>query len=155
MTAESSPKYYTVEEANRTLPLVKVIVGDIVTLFASVHDRRERIDSIRRRPGAGEHRDDSPYGEELRQIEEEIDKDIERVQEFVDELRSLHVELKDPVAGLIDFRTMIDGREAYLCWKLGEEEIGFWHELDAGFSGRQPLLANSIAGESEATDESR
>ncbi len=64
--------------------------------------------------------------------------------EFGDELRRLGVELKDPVAGLVDFLTQIDGREAYLCWKLGEGEIAFWHELNAGFGGRQSLLEGSV-----------
>jgi len=47
--------------------------------------------------------------------------------------------LKDVDAGLVDFVGMRNGREVYLCWRYGEEEIGFWHELNAGFSGRQPV----------------
>ena len=48
-------------------------------------------------------------------------------------------ELKDIEQGLIDFRTEREGREVYLCWKLGEPDIRWWHELDAGFAGRRPL----------------
>jgi hypothetical protein len=47
--------------------------------------------------------------------------------------------VKDPATGLIDFRSLRGGREVYLCWRLGEGEIAWWHELDAGFQGRQPL----------------
>jgi hypothetical protein len=49
------------------------------------------------------------------------------------------VELKDIEEGLVDFRSMRDGRIVYLCWRQGEDTIAFWHELDAGFAGRQPL----------------
>ena len=49
------------------------------------------------------------------------------------------MELKDPNIGLCDFPTLIEGREAYLCWKLGEPEVGFWHDLHAGFQGRQAI----------------
>jgi len=51
----------------------------------------------------------------------------------------MECELTDIDQGLIDFRAEMDGREVYLCWKLGEERIDWWHELDAGFAGRQPL----------------
>ena len=58
---------------------------------------------------------------------------------FATELVELGIELKDPNIGLIDFPTLVDGREAYLCWKLGEPEVGFWHELAAGVQGRQSV----------------
>ncbi len=87
------------------------------------------------------------YSEEVQQIEEELEKDIERLEEFANELEDLGVELKDPVQGLIDFRSLMDGREVYLCWKLGEDEITHWHELNAGFQGRQSLLQDSVFGD--------
>jgi hypothetical protein len=54
------------------------------------------------------------------------------------------VEIKDPYTGLVDFPCRQDNREVYLCWKLGEDKLDWWHEIDAGFAGRQPLasLAN-------------
>jgi hypothetical protein len=55
------------------------------------------------------------------------------------ELQAFGCELKDPAIGLIDFLFLRDGKEAYLCWHLGEERIAFWHPLDAGLVGRQPL----------------
>jgi hypothetical protein len=55
------------------------------------------------------------------------------------ELDELGIELKDPDTGLIDFRSRRQGRIVYLCWRLGESRIAWWHELDAGFAGRQPL----------------
>ena len=57
----------------------------------------------------------------------------------VGEPEGIGCEVKDVQTGLVDFRAMRDGRAVYLCWRLGEEDIAFWHELDAGFAGRQPL----------------
>ena len=48
-------------------------------------------------------------------------------------------EIKDPDSGLVDFRTLRDGREVYLCWRYGEDRVRYWHELDGGFAGRQLL----------------
>ena len=144
-------KYFTVEEANRTLPLVSAIVRDIVDLYNDVHERRERLARVRHRPGSSQSDESTPYNEELEQIEREFDKDIARLKSFTDELLRLGVELKDPVSGLIDYYSKMDGRDVYLCWKLGEEEVAYWHELDAGFSGRQSLFENSVPG--DATNE--
>jgi hypothetical protein len=58
---------------------------------------------------------------------------------LINELNGFGCELKDPTIGLIDFLSLRSGREVYLCWHLGEERINFWHYLDAGFAGRQPL----------------
>ena len=55
------------------------------------------------------------------------------------ELDGRGVELKDPATGLIDFRSRRQGRIVYLCWRLGEPRIDWWHELETGFAGRQPL----------------
>jgi hypothetical protein len=61
------------------------------------------------------------------------------MHEYEQELKKLHVELKDYFTGLIDFPCWMDEREVLLCWKLAEPEVSHWHELDSGFSGRQKL----------------
>jgi hypothetical protein len=84
------------------------------------------------------------YSEELAQIEEELEKDGQQLHVYVEELRDLGVEPKNGPEGLIDFPSQMDGRIVYLCWKLGESEVLHWHELDAGFRGRQSLVAGSV-----------
>ena len=153
MDTTSDKKIFSLDEANQTLPLVRAIVSDIVTLYRDVHERRDRLARIRQLPGSSSRGEESVYGEEVDQIEKELEKDILRLESFVEELRELGVELKDPVAGLIDFRSLIDGQEAYLCWKLGEEEISFWHELDSGFQGRKSLLEKSVSENDSTPDE--
>jgi len=134
-------KYFTVEQANAMLPLVRAIVKDLADLSRDVIDRRERLAHLL----AGHNGQSTDvYSEELTQIEEELEKDGRRLREYVEELIKLGLEPKNGQEGLVDFPTLIDGREAYLCWKLDEPEVLYWHDLDAGFAGRQPLTA--VAG---------
>ena len=132
-------KFFTVVEANQRLPLVRAIVDDIVRLFTDVQERRLRLADLLQRDPLRSKRSSTPYTEELEQMDTEIRADIERLNVFAHELAELGVELKDPNIGLCDFPTLIEGREAYLCWKLGEPEVGFWHDLHAGFQGRQAI----------------
>ncbi|MFO1023006.1 MAG: DUF2203 domain-containing protein [Planctomycetales bacterium] len=143
-------KHFTVEEANHTLPLVKAVVGDIVRQYQDIQERKDRLARIRPAQSAKKVDTDSMYAEEIRHVEEELEKEVAKLQEYVLELRSLGVEIKDFQKGLVDFPALFDGREVYLCWKLGEPEVSFWHELDAGFSGRQSLLAGSLGDSPES-----
>jgi hypothetical protein len=132
-------KYFTVEEANKALPLVTMIVGDIVRQCRVVEDLQERLSKVskdKRRPT------NDPYSEELAQSQAELDAEESKLHSYIDELKRLGVELKG-TDGLCDFYSMMDGREVFLCWRLGEPEVSFWHELDAGFAGRQPLVEHA------------
>ena len=140
------PKNFTVSEANATLPLVRAIITDLVALSKDVIDRRQRL-SLLSRGRIRSAKDQDLYQEELAQIDEELEKDSRQLQEYVEELRQIGVEPKSATEGLVDFPSMVDGRPAYLCWKLGEPEILYWHELDAGFRGRQPLTVEAGAGD--------
>ena len=134
---EPKKKYYSVAEANKALPLVKAIVGDIVLQFATVGGLKERLKAVvtkHSRPSS------DPYSEELAQSQAELDAEVTKLEGYVDELTKLGVELKGP-DGLCDFYSIVDGREVYLCWRLGEDEVTHWHELTAGVAGRQPLTA--------------
>ena len=139
---EVERKYYTVEEANKTLPLVRAIVGDIVRQFHTVNELRQRLAAVtheRRK------RDADPYSEELAQSQSEMEAEEEKLAAYIDELAKLGVELKGP-DGLCDFYSLMDGREVFLCWRLGEPEVMHWHELNAGFAGRKPIVGGALAG---------
>ena len=132
-------KLFTVEQANAALPLVRAITADLARLSFEVIERRERLSALL----AGRDRVARDlYGEELALVDEELKRDGERLQEYVEELRELGVDPKGP-EGLVDFPAVMDGRPVYLCWKLGEPEVLHWHEIDSGFSGRQSLTADS------------
>ncbi|QDU80869.1 hypothetical protein Pla110_26050 [Polystyrenella longa] len=144
MNTAADRKFFGVDDANRMLPLVSAIVSDIVELYNDVHERRNRLARVRHNSNKTTRAEDNPYEEEVLHIEKELEADIDRLDGFVEELQKLGVELKDPVKGLVDFPTYHEGREACLCWMLGETEVGFWHDSDAGFSGRQPIEDSSI-----------
>ncbi|MBC8355622.1 MAG: DUF2203 domain-containing protein [Planctomycetes bacterium] len=135
-------KIFTVEEANARLPLVRAIVGDLIKLATELSDRRERLDQLSR-SRTGESSE--VYQAEVEQVELELEKDSERLSEYLRELLELGVEPKSAMAGLVDFPAMIDGKLAYLCWKYDEPEVLYWHDLEAGFAGRQSLTADSVA----------
>lgn len=134
-------KLFTVEEANLSLPLVRAITSDLVQLANELVDRRQRLAMLT----AGREREaGNPYSDELAAVEAEIDKDAERLRGYVQELYELGVEPKSALDGLIDFPSLQEGRLVYLCWKLGEPEVAHWHELDAGFAGRQTIEAGVV-----------
>ena len=136
----SAKKYFTVAEANAMLPLVRRIVADIAGLATDLRERKVRLHRLQGKAGLG-----AAAREEVEQVEAEIDRAEARLWGYVEELDQLKIELKDPHIGLIDFPCRMDGRDVYLCWKLGEPAVAFWHDLHAGFGGRQPLPAGPEA----------
>ena len=136
-------KLFTVEQANASLPLVRAIVQDLADLSREVIERRQRLSHLH--AGRPPKQEEDFYTAELAQIEEELEKDSRRLQEYVEELRALGVEPKNGPEGLVDFPSRMDGRTVYLCWRLGEPEVMYWHDIEAGFRGRQPLTAGSVA----------
>ena len=137
-------RIFTIEQANAMLPLVRAITGDLSKLAQDVMERRHRLTLLM---GGRNFKAGDPYSDELAQMDAELEQDMHRLQEYVDELQQLGVEAKGAVDGLVDFPCTLDGRLVYLCWKLGEPEVLYWHDLDAGFGGRQPLTADSTLGE--------
>lgn len=151
--SESQPtqrKIFTIDEANAMLPLVKAIAADIANTSRDYLERRQRLVSL---TGGRDLAAGNPYDEELKDVQRRLDEQGQKVQEYVDELQQLGVEVKSLTEGLVDFPARIDGREVYLCWKLGEPEISYWHDRDAGFAGRQPLMADAMAGGDQKDDD--
>jgi hypothetical protein len=131
---ESSPlqsgKRFSIAEANRALALVKRIVADIVREYArlkELHIKCRILDS-EGNPGRAE------------QIREQYASVTDRLSALREELEEVGCELKDYAVGLVDFPARLQGRDVLLCWKAGEEKVAHWHEIDAGFAGRQPIL---------------
>jgi len=117
------------------LPLVRVIVKDIVDLAHALRDQNARLERL----GLDGVERGILTSEQLEEEQAAFEKDQEQLQAYVEELRGLGVEIKDLLVGLVDFPGWMEDREVCLCWKLGEVEVAWWHETDAGFRGRQPL----------------
>jgi len=129
-------KYFTLADANKTLPLVKRIVGDITVLYPRWRDLVSRYEyaAAQARPERGE-------STEQRDLHHEIEVLARDVNEFLEELEQVGCVFKGFEPGLVDFYGKLDGRDVCWCWRVGEERIEHWHEVDAGFAGRQPLPA--------------
>ncbi len=69
----------------------------------------------------------------------EVLEPLSEMQKIINDLQKAGILLKDPVRGLFDFPTILNGEEVLLCWELSEEDLGFWHSVEEGFAGRKPL----------------
>ena len=127
-------KFFTLSEANRTLPLVKRVVQDIASLYPSWKDLVARYELI-----AAEARPDWGESPDQLGLKAQIDDVARKINACLVELEQVGCEFKGFEAGLVDFHGKLDDREILWCWKLGEDRITHWHDLDAGFQGRQPI----------------
>lgn len=124
---------FTVDHANRTLPLVRRIVEDIVRDHRRWHEAIVELDLI-----VSGVRADLPDARAVA-LEREIQGIARDIDQFQSELEALGIQLKDRRMGLIDFPSEMDGRRVLLCWRLGEESVQYWHDEQTGYAGRQPL----------------
>lgn len=128
---------FTVDQANRTLPLVRRIVEDIVR----EHRRwQEAVVELEHLVGVHAEMPD-PRGSV---IEKRIRRSAQEIDAFQAELEGLGIQLKDRRIGLIDFPSEQDGRPMLLCWQLGEPSVQYWHDIDSGYAGRQPLSSSLV-----------
>lgn len=134
-TREEPKKFFTLEHANRTLPLVRRIVEDVVAQYQVVVDAQRRSHEL----------PEKATPEQRRIAEDASHAAVEKLRSLAEELADIGCELKDWATGLIDFPSIREGREVYLCWRLGEPAVAYWHELDTGYNGRQAVetVANS------------
>jgi hypothetical protein len=121
-------RHYTLEEASELLPRVVVLVERMRAARNRLGDReaREALSAAGPTNGGG-----TPG--------RTVSEGFLELRDSMIELRDLEVVLRDLDRGLIDFPSLREGHEIYLCWQEGEDGIGFWHEPDAGFGGRRPL----------------
>jgi hypothetical protein len=117
---------FTVEEANALLPEVSPLVEALRRAHESMEERHDAVmESIPTNGGGKVHR-------------EFLDASIESAH-ALETLNEMGIVVRDPTSGLIDFPSLRDGREVFLCWRLGEDAIAWWHPLETGFAGREPL----------------
>ncbi|MBX3451948.1 MAG: DUF2203 domain-containing protein [Planctomycetaceae bacterium] len=126
--------------ANRTLPLVRAIVQDLVTLNRDVHERQRVLRGL----GKSRQNDSSmpdPYAEEVQESRRILRADELRMKDFVRELSELGVALHDADVGAVKFPCVIEGNPACYSWQPGEASIIYWLGPDDGLSERRPLPA--------------
>lgn len=124
---------FTVDQANRTLPLVRRIVEDIVREHRRWQEAIVELDLL-----VSGARADLPDPRAVA-LEREVQTIARDIDQFQGELEALGIQLKDRCIGLIDFPSEMDGRRVLLCWRLGEPSVQYWHDEQSGYAGRQPL----------------
>ena len=148
--------FYTLDRANARLPELTRVLADLQAERAEVIALRDRLAAARLasgvsrggRPAVGEAGDDAHAtggpesadpAETPRVLALRIQGVIDRMQGGVARIDEWSVQLRDIETGLVDFPALASGRAIWLCWRLGEAEVGWWHELEAGVAGRRPI----------------
>ena len=129
-------RHFTAEEANATLELVRPLVERMVA------QRREHLEALERQEELEGRIRGNGGGippATLADSAAEVDRLARELARTVDEIAAHGAQVKDPDEGLIDFPALRGGETVLLCWKLGEDEIRYWHTLADGFAGRQEL----------------
>lgn len=127
-------RLFTLEEAERTLPLVKRIVADLVAEHPAWRAGVSRYEalSLVADPTAGETA-------EMLEVRADVARRAERIDGYLHELEEVGCLFKGFESGLVDFPSLRNDEPVYLCWQLGEDRIVAWHEMETGFAGRQPI----------------
>jgi hypothetical protein len=122
-------QFFTLSEANEALAVIRPLMEDVQAIRHKIMDTQpEAWNAIEKSVGNGGSRALS-----------RIVQDFERLDALVHRILDIGVLIKDINVGLLDFPALRDGHEVYLCWQYGERDIAFWHEVDDGYAGRQPI----------------
>jgi hypothetical protein len=129
-------RYYAIDEANAALP-------EVERILTALRDERVQLIALRDRVVAASPPDDEApsqaAAEQIRLLRLGMQGLIDQMQAGVARLVELDITLRDIATGLIDFPALVTGRPIWLCWRLGESDIEYWHPHDEGFDSRRPL----------------
>ncbi|HEX3316037.1 MAG TPA: DUF2203 domain-containing protein [Gemmataceae bacterium] len=139
-TTIAEKRFFTVDEANARLPLLRSILRDVTDLSVQMKVHYDRLISLQT---AGSN--DPRIEREVASLAIELDAMQNAMRGYEAEAANLGAEIKDAFAGLVDFPGWFEGREVCLCWKLDEPAVAHWHEVDAGFGGRRPIAKERLA----------
>jgi len=131
--SQSATQLWTPARATSALPLLRRIAEDLVRTYATWKDLVAEFEIAA--SAASPERPDP----EAERLQREVQRAAAEIEGFMRELAELGVECKSLETGLFDFPAEKDGRPIYLCWQRGERTVAHWHDVDAGFAGRQPL----------------
>ncbi|HEV2463678.1 MAG TPA: DUF2203 domain-containing protein [Acidobacteriaceae bacterium] len=132
-------KHFTLDEAQALLPVLEALLKRAIEARRDAEQIEEKMQALNRKVFfAGGMLLDT---DRLRRRKAAHESHVQRAKDSLEEIDAIGVQVKDLDTGLLDFPCLIEGETVLLCWKMGEDHIGFWHTLDAGFRGRQPLDA--------------
>jgi hypothetical protein len=123
------PHYFTLQEANEALISIRAWMEEVQTIRGEILAHQPEIWSVMEKSAGN--------GGNL--TLSRMVKTFDRLDELIHSIQDAGAIIKDINIGLLDFPALRDGREVYLCWKYGEGDIAFWHEIEDGFAGRQSI----------------
>jgi hypothetical protein len=129
-------RLYTIEEARSLLGIVRPVVEQLREAWVELRALQASIAAESRGASGDGSLIADPWSEGGQNRMEQLNR---TVRGAAARLESWGIELKDPEQGLIDFYSHRDGEVVFLCWRIGEDAIGYWHTLEAGFAGRRPI----------------
>ena len=122
-------QYFTLQEANKALNIIRPLMDEVQVIRQKILENQpEAWPAIEKSAGNGGNRALS-----------NLVQDFEKLDALVHQIQDTGAQIKDINTGLLDFSALKNGREVYLCWQHGEDDIQYWHEIEAGFAGRQPI----------------
>lgn len=133
-----SPRVFTIQEVDALIPELSRRVGVQLALGAEIEGLVRRLAKETGEPVASVE-PTATDGDSTRKLRAQIRDFIARYEDGWRSIQSLGAVVKDTSLGLLDFYGRLEGRLVWLCWKYGEPKLGFYHELDTGFSGRREL----------------
>jgi hypothetical protein len=141
-------RFFDIDDANAALSELRSILTtlrDERTQLIALRDEFARPTTPERGQPSGGPTDDATSAEsagdsdERRRLRLRMQGVIDQMQAGVARIDELGVTLREIETGLIDFPALVNGRQVWLCWRLGDDDVAWWHELSEGFSGRRPL----------------
>ena len=127
-------RHFSLDEANRTLEQAAPLLARLKDLHASAMSLKERLDILWQRLDAGDR-----VLDEIATRQQGLDTQAREITELLGRLQEIGCVVRDPQTGLIDFPAQAGDTEFYLCWRLGEDAVHYWHGVQEGFAGRKPL----------------
>jgi hypothetical protein len=126
-------RYYDIDAANARVDEVRPVLESLRSDRDEIADAQRDLVRFRESNGSSDH------AAELARREQHIKEIVRRMELAVAQIEAWSVTLRDIGSGLIDFPALVSGRPVWLCWRLGEGDIDYWHEFDSGFSSRRPI----------------
>jgi hypothetical protein len=123
------PQYFTVDQANAALVLIKPLMAQMMEIREGLLAKQPELESVL----------DKVAGNGGSKLAGQVAMRFNEMETLIHRIQAMGVVIKDINAGLVDFPALREGREVYLCWRYGEEAVLYWHDIDAGFAGRQPV----------------
>lgn len=135
----TNPRIFTLAEANATLPKINPLLQQLQQLYRSIMKANEELDELTGKLAQGNGYPIQALKERIQSLTTHQFQLVEAFESALAQLEELGAILKDLTMGLVDFYGLRDNQMICLCWKIGEDRVRFWHTLEEGYPGRQPL----------------